>query len=634
MSSKTFKLSTLAAMVMAATSANAALYTIDLVSEPINDSKNPNSNFDNEHYSTAIQETSNVNNCFREDCTADSTKVATRGRLGEAGQFINHEVDLQFDNRLNMVLESDIRYQYLKYCEWNYKYETCTNWADRYTWGNGGSGGANKIINSWGQTFNADNNNTKGYVDGTRLDIPTTVGTAKTSTITGTQEVVVNSIADNGDLIANISSGYVATNSGNSGRNYKSRAIVSKSGAVTELPSFLTSGIGALLAPTRAFDEFEYDGKNYAVGSAASDVFNSRSCSNTTNPEESSSCQNTIYNSKASVWELNTPAPIQVANWNGFSGTSPGNSNSINSSIRGAAIAAGGTYDALPVLAGYNATNGDSRSMLQAAVFLPNTTGFTVATDQWTSKTVAGTELKSGSDWLYSNSTATDINNKLIVIGTSKRGSFDYIRGSSSTGNTDIPVQNGSLNNRLWVADASTGSPTADYLSGGIFFDGAGGEMGAINNHNEIVGRVHAETSREVQGKVRRERGFILPYGADADRKDTFNSKAWWLDDLTNDGSQSGNANKYRILDANDINDAGIIAATAVYCSIGYKTTSHNSECGEPEKKVAIKLIPINGATSANIQVRSTDSNPVTRKGAGLGWMFLAGLTLFGFRRK
>lgn len=626
MSSKTFKLSTLAAMVMAATSANAALYTIETVSDA-----------DNENFSTAVQELTSGVDCFNgTDCSTQTYKVASRGRLGEAGQFINHEVDLQFDNRLSMVT-GDIRYEYLKYCEWNYKYETCTNWADRYAWGTGGSGGANQIVNSWSKTFTSDSNNTKGYVDGTRIDIPTTVGTANTSTIAGTQEVVVNSIADNGDLIANISSGYVTTNSGNSGRNYKSRAIVSKSGAVTELPSFLTSGIGVLLAPTRAFDEFEYGGKSYAVGSAASDVFNSRSCSNTTNPEESSSCQNTIYNSKASVWDLNTPAPIQVANWNGFSGTSPGNSNSINSSIRGASIAAGGTYDALPVLAGYNATNVDSRSMLQAAVFLPNTTGFTVAADQWTSKTVAGTELKSGSDWFYSNSTATDINNKLIVIGTSKRGSFDYVRGSSSTGNTDIPVQNGSLNNRLWVADASTGSPTADYLSGGIFFDGAGGEMGAINNFNEVVGRVHAETSREVQGKVRRERGFILPYKATGianNRSAIFNNQAWWLDDLTNDGSQSGTANKYRILDANDINDAGIIAATAVYCSIGYKTTSHNSECGVAEKKVAIKLTPIDGATSANIQVRSTDSNAVTRQGAGLGWLFLGVLTLFGFRRK
>jgi len=623
MSSKTFKLSTLAAMVMAATSANAALYTIE-----------PVSSADTENFSTAVQELANGVDCFNgTNCSTEAYNVASRGRLGEAGQFINHEVDLQFDNRLSMVT-GDIRYEYLKYCEWNYKYETCTNWADRYAWGTGGSGGANKIVNSWSQTFTSDNNNTKGYVDGTRIDIPTTVGTAKTSTIAGTQEVVVNSISDNGDLIANISSGYVATNSGNSGRNYKSRAIVSKSGVVTELPSFLTSGIGVLLAPTRAFDEFEYGGKSYAVGSAASDVFNSLSCSNTTNPEEDSACQNTIYNSKASVWDLASPVATRVANWNGFSGTSPGNSNSINSSIRGAAIAAGGTYDTLPVLVGYNATNSDSRSLLQAAVFLPSTTGFTVSADQWTSKTVAGTELKSGSDWLYSNSTAADINDKLIVIGTSKRGSFDYIRGSSSTGNTDIPVQNGSLNNRLWVADASNGSPTADYLSGGIFFDGAGGEMGAINNHNEIVGRVHAETSREVQGKVRRERGFILPYGSGADRKDIFKSKAWWLDDLTNDGSQSGTANKYRILDANDINDAGIIAATAVYCSVGYSSTSHNSKCSVAEKKVAIKLIPIKDADSSKIQTRPYDSDAVTRKGAGLGWMFLGALTLFGFRRK
>lgn len=628
MSSKTFKLSTLAAMVMAATSANAALYTIE-----------PVSSADTENFSTAIQELASGVDCFDgTDCSVSATnpvgyKVASRGRLGEAGQFINHEVDLQFDNRLNMVT-GDIFGEYVKYCEWNYKFETCDNWAARYFGGSNGSGGANRIINSWNQTFTDENNNTKGYVDGNRIDI---IGIANSTR--GTQEVMPNAVSTDGHVIANVSSGYVTNNSGGSGRHYKSRGVyadVSDPNNVlkTELAPLLTTGIGAKLAPSRAFSSFEYDTNTYVVGSAAIQVFNARDCVNETDPEATLACQNTIYNSIASVWNVSSPSAIQVAGWNGFSGHTPGNDNSINSSIRGATIASGGTYDTLPVLVGYNATNNDSRSLLQAAVFLPKTTGFTVAADQWTSQTVVDTELKSGGDWLYSNSTATDINNKLIVIGTSKRGSFDYIRGSSSTGNTDIPVQNGSLNNRLWVADASNGSPIAEYLSGGIFFDGAGGEMGAINNHNEIVGRVHAETSREVQGKLRRERGFILPYGADADRKDIFKSQAWWLDDLTNDGSQSGTANKYRILDANDINDAGIIAATAVYCSVGYSSTSHNSLCSVAEKKVAIKLIPIKDADSTKIQTRSYDSDAVTRKGAGLGWMFLAALTLFGFRRK
>jgi len=619
MSSKTFKLSTLAAMVLAATNANAALYTIEAVSSA-----------DNENFGGPIQEVT-TDNCFTTDCSSETPKVASRGRLGEAGQFINHEVDFQFDNRLNMVREGDIRYQYERYCDYQYKYKTCEAWADRHAKGTNGSGGALKIINSWSQTFTSDNNNTKGYVDGARLKVS---GIA--NVIAGTEEVVTNSITDDGHVIANMSSGYVENNEGGRGRNYKSRGVYAdvtdpNNVVKTEFPPLLTSGIGVKLAPTRAFSSFKYGTSTYVVGSAANQVFDSRGCTNTTDPEETANCQNTIYNSIASVWDVSSPVAIQVAGWNSFSGTSPGNSNSINSSVRGASLAKAGiaTYGSLPILVGYNATNQDNRSKLEAAVFYPTKTdgSFTVASNAWRSVTINGAKLRENGDsgdWFYSSSVANAINENMIVIGSTKRGSFDYIRSSS-----DVPAQNGSRNNRLWVADASSGVPTATYLSGGIFFDGAGGEMRAINNHNEIVGKIHAETHREVDGKMRRERGFIEPYTSD--RKALFNNQAWWLDDLTNG---SDGANNYRIIDANDINDAGMISATAMYCAGGYKTTSHNSTCAVDEKRVAVKLVPIADEAKRSIQTRSYDQDPVVRQGAGLGWLFIGVLTLFGFRRK
>ncbi|MGF1818073.1 DUF3466 family protein, partial [Vibrio splendidus] len=92
------------------------------------------------------------------------------------------------------------------------------------------------------------------------------------------------------------------------------------------------------------------------------------------------------------------------------------------------------------------------------------------------------------------------------------------------------------------------------------------------------------------------------------------------------------------------INDAGVISGTAIKCTVNgtaqpYDTTAHNSYCGGAassavEEVVAVKLVPISGATEEDIQTRSTDTEKVDRQGAGLGWLGLTVLGLLGFRRK
>ncbi|MBN9781441.1 DUF3466 family protein, partial [Vibrio parahaemolyticus] len=206
----------------------------------------------------------------------------------------------------------------------------------------------------------------------------------------------------------------------------------------------------------------------------------------------------------------------------------------------------------------------------------------------------------------------------------------------------------GSAPNRLFVVDDVTkSSVSAFYPTSGIFFSGAGGQMGGINSYNEIVGQLDAEKTREEEGKPRRKRGFIYPYaqgGTVSERaKEIFDGKAWFLDDLTNGANdQSASArdisdsnNEFRIINASDINDAGVISATAMKCAGGYDTTAHNSFCSSGEEKiVAVKLKPIPGATKANIQPRSVEEAAAERQGAGLGWLALTMLGLFGFRRK
>lgn len=243
-------------------------------------------------------------------------------------------------------------------------------------------------------------------------------------------------------------------------------------------------------------------------------------------------------------------------------------------------------------------------------------------------------QVDAGDDNTNSNSVATNINNNLVVVGQAKR-SGNY-------------PQNGAAANRLFVVpDASVASPNAIFFSNDIFFNGAGGEMGGINNFNEIVGRIDVENNREYDGKQRRQRAFIYPYGFTAKvqapvtedgingRKAIFQNKAWIIDDLTNDGQVSGNNNQFRIYDASDINDAGVISATALKCAGGYDSVASDSYCGNgstDETVVAVKLVPIAGAS--DIQTRPVENSTIERQGGSLGFGALTLLGLFGFMRK
>ncbi|MUH94954.1 DUF3466 family protein [Aliivibrio fischeri] len=268
---------------------------------------------------------------------------------------------------------------------------------------------------------------------------------------------------------------------------------------------------------------------------------------------------------------------------------------------------------------------------MNATIFKGTTTDLT----NLSSVQINNAQVDISGDNIHSNSVATNINKNLVVVGQAKR-SGGY-------------PKNGAASNRLFIVpDASASSINASFFYGGIFFDGAGGEMGGINNFNEIVGRIDSENHREYDGKQRRQRAFIYPYGmtpktdsseetAITARRAIFKNKAWLLDDLTNGGSESSNNNQYRIYDASDINDAGVISATAVKCSGGYDSTSHNAYCGDgngTEKVVAVKLVPIAGADASAIQPRSYDSTATERQGAGLGFGTLTILGLFGFMRK
>ncbi|MGL6314913.1 DUF3466 family protein [Vibrio sp. WXL103] len=273
---------------------------------------------------------------------------------------------------------------------------------------------------------------------------------------------------------------------------------------------------------------------------------------------------------------------------------------------------------------GYN-TWDSSENYLEASVFKLGEDGFENESG------VSGARIENSKDErVNSNTQLVSLNQNGVAIGESK------LRGSRP--------ENGAAANRPFVVLDITDSPSAKYLQTydqELFFSGMGADLGAINNYNEIVGEIDASRLRESDGQPRRRRGFIFTVpGLDSPREDLYRQKAWLLDDLTNDGEVDGFNNQYRIISASDINDAGVIAATAIFCEGGYDDTAHNAYCGNrqgEEKVVAVKLVPNQLSADDEIPTitpRELNDPPVERQGAGFGWLFLAALGVFGLRRR
>ncbi|HDZ3745582.1 TPA: DUF3466 family protein [Vibrio cholerae] len=411
------------------------------------------------------------------------------------------------------------------------------------------------------------------------------IGTGTTGApIDESQNVIVNSLTSNATPIGiNVKTGDVTTYRRNA------NAIQARSTVAPNITDALY---------TRAW---KTDGV-YTVGSI------SRSSNNN---------EGAYFYSKPAIWKNSNGETVELS-WP--TGTEPNRNNRLAQGSMRDVVENGGKLYAV----GYSSYDTDNHYM-QASVFeLDNTSNFSNAVS-WTTKAVSGAESRIGGDYIHSNSVVTDVNKNLVALGSAKRA------GSRP--------ENGAAGNRLFVIeDVSASTPTANFLTGGIFFTGAGGKAGAINSYNEIVGQVDANDTRENDGKPRRKRGFIYPYsanGSDPSRMAIFANKAWLLDDLTNDNTATGNNNQFRIIDATDINDAGVISATALKCSGGYDTTAHNSLCSNREETVvAVKLVPIVNATSANIQQRSTEEQASERKGGSFGLGLLMVLGVLGFRRK
>ncbi|EGQ9325683.1 DUF3466 family protein [Vibrio cholerae] len=588
MSRITFKRSILASAVLLATqTANAALYQVMEVTPSSGQSYGS-------AWGVAIQASNPdaVENCFTSSsigigspdeiaCTDFALAGETRIEKASTGKAVDglsyrDEVAFGIDNAFVYVQE---RSDFERYCYNELLFATCDRWAESH-W------------NRWQAEINA-------------TPVPNSIAFVEPlddGVVDEAQNVVVNSLTESAEPIGiNVKTGDVTTYRRNA------NAIQARSTVAPNITDALY---------TRAW---KTDGV-YTVGSI------SRSSNNN---------EGAYFYSKPAIWKNSNGETVELA-WP--TGTEPNRNNRLAQGSMRDVVENGGKLYAV----GYSSYDTDNHYM-QASVFeLDNTSNFSNAAS-WTTKAVSGAESRIGGDYIHSNSVVTDVNKNLVALGSAKRA------GSRP--------ENGAAGNRLFVIeDVSASTPTANFLTGGIFFTGAGGKAGAINSYNEIVGQIDADETRENDGKPRRKRGFIYPYkissgnpyevtSQDTPRTKIFSYidnqngktkvKAWLLDDLTNDNVATGNNNQFRVIDATDINDAGVISATALKCSGGYDTTAHNSLCSNREETVvAVKLVPIVNATSANIQQRSTEEQASERKGGSFGLWLLMVLGVLGFRRK
>ncbi|TOG60790.1 DUF3466 family protein [Vibrio parahaemolyticus] len=589
--SNKFKLTAVALMVGTAMNANAALYQVVEVS--------PENVTTETMHGVAIQQGDVDNNpdtgkpfalgCFDKgaDCDSKHFKLALETRVTpiSTGQEVDgvsyrEEVPFALDSGFYYVQEYD---DFERYCFNERRYSTCESWASVH-W------------NPWQkEAFNKDfTPNALAYVEG---DTPNTIDS---SAYTNEYNNIINSLTKDGEPVGNQS----VVDQTVTPPVLKTRNTIVAPGVE---PQFETDGTTPKVLESRAWKT----NGTFTVGSVSR-------FANNDNGDHSTS-KAAIWDSTGSAFELNWP-----------SGQAQEDERLAQGSMRDLVVKGSTVYGV-----GYNTYDSDNNYM-NATVFVGTLAKEgSVVDSTWVNKEVDGAQQRISGDTVHTNSRLTDVNANFVAIGEAKR-SGAYL------------MPTGSAPNRLFVVDDVTkSSVSAFYPTSGIFFSGAGGQMGGINSYNEIVGQLDAEKTREEEGKPRRKRGFIYPYaqgGTVSERaKEIFDGKAWFLDDLTNGANdQSASArdisdsnNEFRIINASDINDAGVISATAMKCAGGYDTTAHNSFCSSGEEKiVAVKLKPIPGATKANIQPRSVEEVAAERQGAGLGWLALTMLGLFGFRRK
>ncbi|WP_318464331.1 DUF3466 family protein [Photobacterium leiognathi] len=663
---KMLKLSTLAILVAGASQASAAVYTIEPVAQD-NDSTLASQPYLVQsdraltYVSTSIESSGSDASCFTTDCTNNTYKVTGQALRGSQGKPLEETVAYNA-NEQHVNDESSL----WNYCSYNLGYESCKDWAKReffgvgYTdeqeWEQPGLGGLQKKSAAWVKGYSS---NSQGLVDGT----PVTTFASDSSKYDGSQkgnlgnfdgsaeesiDSTVNGVV--GDFVYGITSSALFKNDHGKPRAFDKRGFVNVGGNDIALdPVAAASPLVSNMGQTQANAGILFNDQLLVVGSSAyspsfygkdgngnlrqdedklpnvEDILNTgtptldfnrfKTCAtdSSTNLYANWECQFSTFANEAAFWLVDTNGDIK----SGSISTGTGEQRdglavidrdnedlSFQASAKSVAL-----VDGLPLAAGYSTSNvRDDFYAMQAAYFKADNAGLT----SWTRTFVPGLSIKPGDDRDFTYTIANAVNNQSMIVGDAK-------------GNGEKPL-------RAYVYKiGDSNAQFLDKLVPNLFFKDSNSHASAVNNHDQVVGWVDTTNGTKVERKHR-----AFTYIAGDAQGVLASKKAWLLDDLINDGKQDSKANKYRIINATGINDAGVISATALYCESGYDNTSQNSYCGggnEVEKYVSVKLVPKN--TDATIQPREKqDDEPVKRSGGSLGVLALTALGFIGFRRR
>ncbi|MCG2837338.1 DUF3466 family protein [Photobacterium sp. WH77] len=670
MRQKMFKFSALAIVVASVTQAQAAVYDVVEVSGDASgvsalqyyDKNNSDLASQVQFYGQGISPSTGTENCFETSCSSTSYKVFGESRFGSDGIDIRDEIPYQLDNFQQINDEWSLE----RHCSSAYGFNTCDTWAETRFFGVGynsdkpedgsGYGGLRREQFAWQNNYYAntlpilDNgadaferattfaNDVAGYDSSVTPSLGTLVDGGDHVSANGAVSAVGTSTLG-GYALGVTSSAYFANNN-HYARQFNKRGFVNLGASKVSLLPVAGNDLVKNMGQTLAWDAVEYPAGNLlVVGSAAfapsnlndniklpDDVPINRgdlnNCvTNGATPGtifNSWACQFTVFANEAAFWNVDgsatSEAQLVAARASDRPALDPDDNNrSFQASARAVSL-----VDGKPVMVGYTTDSVDNDYYaVRAAIFkLKEGVTGTPTAESWTVSYIPNLNIEQGNDRIYRYTIATDINDQNTVIGVAKRA-----KSTERSYAEMMYLYDATSNSFKWL-DSSVSS---------IFFAGANGYPSAINNSDQIVGWVDAETVNQVNGRQRRQRAFTYLAGSDAVTDALPAKSTWMLDDLTNDDNISGSANQFRIAQATGINDAGVISATALKCDAGYKSLSKNAECDGDERLVAVKLIP---RVDAQVQPRGDDESSVSRKGGSIGIVTLSLMVLLGLRRR
>lgn len=627
MPSTIFKFSAIAlGLAGISTASHAALYTITPLS-------NPASGQSHSSKATAISE---------------NGIAALESLSGPQGDDYSNEVPYLIDTRHYLNRWNELE----SYCVNYLGYYTCSSWADVQWFGLKPSneicnsedspqlctGGIKRSIDAWGNNYTSNNT---AFVNSTRVN-PFGGGVTGSAPPgipqSNSTDVVVSAVNPDGTSIGTSSSPYYANN-GVFARAFVRRGFINsttelKPPAVTPLIESIgqtiakgaidisiASGIpNSIMTFGSASIANMADAGNPNKSPEGSGLSGLSSCGSVVNYADRA-CQYFQFANQAAVWISSYGNNTTARAIDSFPDGPTGNGDETSqASINGAANIGGDTSP--PTLVGFMTFNDGGNFYPTAIKYSPlpanefaNCINELQTNDSqrcWTRSQIPGLNIRQDGNILYSHTIAYDINNKGVTVGVAK--SSHEINGAFSE---TIFINEGEATTQLGPSHSE------------LFFRGYNATAAAINDNNELIGKVDIERSRD---KARRQRGYIYLHG-DAPNLARFqNKRAWLLDDLTNDDDATGTANQYRIAEAFDISNAGEIAASAFYCPGGYSSTAHNALCDGTEQLIAVKLSPNN---VGNISPRMEKRTLIQRSGGSVGGLSLILLALIGgFRRK